>query len=47
MIPLAAGLADSSSVKEMIKAGVVKLIPRGSRVVWEARVWELEAAPTS
>ena len=40
MIPLAAGIAESASLKDLLTAGVVKLIPRGSRMVWEARVWE-------
>ena len=28
-------------LRAMIDAGVVKLVPRGSRFVWEARVWEI------
>jgi release factor glutamine methyltransferase len=40
MIPLATGIAESASLKELLTAGVIKLIPRGSRMVWEARVWE-------
>ena len=43
MIPLPTDLAESPSVAELIKDGVVKLIPKGSRFVWEARVWELQA----
>jgi SAM-dependent methyltransferase len=43
MIPLAGPLAESGSVRELIDRGVVKLTPRGSRFLWEARVWECAA----
>ncbi len=42
MIPLAAPLAESKSLRELVDAGIVKLTARGSRFVWEARVWECE-----
>ncbi len=45
LIPLPAKLASSAQVAQLIKEGVVKLIPRGSRFVWEARVWRLGADP--
>ena len=28
-------------MKELIDQGIVKLTPRGSRFLWEARVWEI------
>lgn len=43
MIPLAGPLAESPSLKELVDAEVVHVTPRGSRFVWEARVWECEA----
>lgn len=44
MIPLAGPLAESGSLRELVDRGIVKLTPRGSRLVWEARVWECEGA---
>ena len=41
LIPLPGMLAESTGIKDLIDAGVVKLTPRGSRYLWEARVWEL------
>lgn len=41
-IPLPAKLADSSAIAQLIKEGIVKLVPRGSRFLWEARVWEVK-----
>lgn len=45
MIPLPAKLAENSVVQRLIAEGIVRLTPRGSRFVWEARVWEMEARP--
>ncbi len=42
MIPLPAKLAESSVVQRLVGDGIVRLTPRGSRFLWEARVWELE-----
>ncbi len=41
MIPLPAKLAESSVVQRLIAEGIVRLTPRGSRFMWEARVWEM------
>ncbi len=46
MIPLAGPLADAKSIKTLLESGVVKLTPKGSRYLWEARVWECEGDPT-
>lgn len=40
MIPLAAPLAESDSLRDLVDSDVVQITPRGSRFVWEARVWE-------
>jgi release factor glutamine methyltransferase len=41
IIPLPNVIAESKKMRDLIDAGVVKLIPRGSRFVWETRVWEI------
>lgn len=41
MIPLPSPLAASKPVKSLIRDGIVRLVPRGSRFLWEARVWRL------
>jgi SAM-dependent methyltransferase len=45
MIPLAGPLAESGSIRELVDRGIVKLTPKGSRFVWEARVWECATPP--
>ncbi len=42
MIPLPGKLAESAVMRALVQEGVVKLIPRGSRFLWEAKVWELQ-----
>lgn len=39
MIPLPGALADAASIARLKESGVVNLIPKGSRYMWEARVW--------
>ena len=41
LIPLPGVMAESSKMKDLIDQGIVKLTPRGSRFLWEARVWEI------
>lgn len=38
-IPLAGALAEAKSLKRLIDDGIVELTERGSRLLWEARVW--------
>lgn len=45
MIPLAGPLAESGSIRELVDRGIVKITPKGSRFVWEARVWECAVPP--
>ena len=40
-IPLPAQIAESRVLKDLVDRGVVKITPRGSRFLWEARVWEV------
>ena len=47
MIPLPTMLAESSVVRQLVDRGVVQLKRRGSRFLWEAKVWELEPGAES
>jgi SAM-dependent methyltransferase len=47
MIPLAPPLAESESLHDLVDSEVVRVTPRGSRYVWEARVWECEDSTAS
>lgn len=43
-IPLPARLAESDVMDRLTSSGVARLISRGSRKVWEARIWRLSGA---
>jgi SAM-dependent methyltransferase len=43
-IPLPSRLANSSVLTDMIEQKIVQVTRRGSRFLWNARVWELSAA---
>lgn len=43
-IPLPAKLAESDVMARLTENGVARLISRGSRKVWEARIWRLSGA---
>lgn len=47
MIPLPSLLADSETLKSLISEGIVHLVPKGSRFLWETRVWRLSGSPAS
>jgi methylase of polypeptide subunit release factors len=42
-IPLPSSLAEDPAVLRMLKEKVIALRQRGSRVLWTARIWEIEA----
>ena len=42
MIPFPAQLAETPVVRALLDQGIIGLTPRGSRYVWEARVWECQ-----
>ncbi len=44
-IPLAGALADAKSIRQLIDDGIVQLTEKGSRFLWEARVWLCAAKP--
>jgi methylase of polypeptide subunit release factors len=44
-IPLAGALAEAKSIKRLLDEGIVQLSERGSRLLWEARVWLCAATP--
>ncbi|MEE8330888.1 MAG: 50S ribosomal protein L11 methyltransferase [Acidimicrobiia bacterium] len=41
MIPLPSMLSESMTVRRLVDRGIVRLRARGSRFLWEAKVWEL------
>jgi methylase of polypeptide subunit release factors len=41
MIPLPSLIAESETLKSLIADGIVHLVPKGSRFLWESRVWRL------
>jgi len=41
MIPVPTKLAESDVVQSLMRDGVVRLVPKGSRFLWESRVWRL------
>lgn len=43
-IPLPSQLAASGALKDLIDRGVITVTQRGSRLLWNARVWELSAS---
>jgi SAM-dependent methyltransferase len=45
LLPLPARIADSAVVRRLMDSGVVRFIRRGSRLLWELRVWECTAPP--
>jgi release factor glutamine methyltransferase len=47
MIPLPSLIADSETLKNLIADGIVHLVPKGSRLLWESRVWRLSGGLTS
>lgn len=44
-IPLAGALAEAKSIRQLIDDGIVQLTEKGSRFLWEARVWLCAAKP--
>jgi methylase of polypeptide subunit release factors len=41
MIPLPSVLAESETLRTLMSDGIVHLVPKGSRLLWESRVWRL------
>jgi methylase of polypeptide subunit release factors len=41
MIPLPSVLAESETLRTLMSEGIVHLVPKGSRLLWESRVWRL------
>ena len=44
-IPLPTRLAASSVITDMIERKIIQVTQRGSRLLWNARVWEVSTAP--
>jgi methylase of polypeptide subunit release factors len=47
MIPLPAKLAESTTVRQLVDRGIVHLKARGSRLLWEVKVWEVVPGKTA
>jgi len=45
LLPLPGRVSESALVRRLAESGVVRLIKKGSRLLWELRVWELQAPP--
>jgi protein-L-isoaspartate O-methyltransferase len=45
LFPLPAKISESAVVRRLMESGVVNFIRRGSRLVWELRVWEVTNPP--
>jgi hypothetical protein len=45
LFPLPGKLAESVVVRRLVENGMVAFIRRGSRLLWELRVWECTAPP--
>jgi len=43
-VPLPSKIAESEVVQDLMESGIVTLIPRGSRLLWEIRIWELSVS---
>jgi len=47
LLPLPGKLAQAVDVRKLMDSGMVNLIRRGSRLLWELRVWECTTPPTT
>jgi hypothetical protein len=47
LFPLPTKVSDSAVVRRLMDSGVLNLIRRGSRVLWQLRVWECVAPSVS
>src|SRR5437867_5959619 len=45
VLPLPGMITDSAMVRRLMDSGVVQFIRRGSRLLWELRIWECTAPP--
>ena len=45
VFPLPGKIADSAVVRRLMESDVIRFIRRGSRVLWQLRIWECTAPP--
>jgi SAM-dependent methyltransferase len=45
MLPLPAKISETAMVRRLMDSGVVRFIRRGSRLLWELRIWECTLGP--
>ena len=47
VLPLPAKISESAVVRRLMESGVVRFIRRGSRLLWELRIWECSLPPAT
>jgi release factor glutamine methyltransferase len=47
LLPLPAKIAENAMVRRLMDSGVVNFIRKGSRLLWELRIWECTLPPSS
>lgn len=45
LVPMPAKLAETPEVKSLMEKGIVTVSQRGSRLIWDIRIWECTLAP--
>ena len=46
MFPLPGKISETTVVRRLMETGVIRFIRRGSRLLWELRIWECTAPPS-
>jgi precorrin-6B methylase 2 len=46
LLPLPAKISETAVVRRLMDSGMVNLIRKGSRVLWQLRIWECTAPPS-
>ena len=46
VFPLPGKISETTVVRRLMETGVIRFIRRGSRLLWELRIWECTAPPS-
>jgi hypothetical protein len=46
LLPLPAKVGENAMVRRLMESGVVNFIRKGSRLLWELRIWECTLPPS-
>jgi hypothetical protein len=46
LLPLPAKISENAVVRRLMDSGVVNFIRRGSRLLWQLRIWECTLPPS-